>query len=327
MLIVDRADFASGTSQASAMLVWGGLLYLKNLDVGEVARLCRARDAFIAQHERRVAARHVTLLFGERPNRRPWAVRAALGAYWLLSRFQRGLPVRAAALPERAFLQQASAVDFLRFEEGYLCRSDAQFVFDWIDGANATDCALGTAMNYCQAVGGAYDRARRRWTLDLSGTLEGRTRSITARWVVNAAGAWADRVNGRFGIRSPWRHLLAKGASITLERPPEHRDTLVFDGAGRFGGMSLVPWGEVSIWGSTETIVSAPDEGWNVDAADVAFLLGSLNRHVAVPRSRHDIVGLRCGVTRPAATRWRCRSDAACGATRAGRGSRSTAGN
>ncbi len=29
--MVDKSDFASGTSQASGMLVWGGRLYLKNL--------------------------------------------------------------------------------------------------------------------------------------------------------------------------------------------------------------------------------------------------------------------------------------------------------
>lgn len=33
VLLVDKGDFSSGTSQASGMLVWGGLLYLKNLDL------------------------------------------------------------------------------------------------------------------------------------------------------------------------------------------------------------------------------------------------------------------------------------------------------
>ena len=45
--MVDKGDFASGTSQASGMLVWGGLLYLKNLDLATVASLCKARKALM----------------------------------------------------------------------------------------------------------------------------------------------------------------------------------------------------------------------------------------------------------------------------------------
>ena len=36
VLLVDRGDFGSGTSQASAMMIWGGLLYLRQLDFGTV---------------------------------------------------------------------------------------------------------------------------------------------------------------------------------------------------------------------------------------------------------------------------------------------------
>ena len=39
VLLVDGGDFAGGTSQASAMLIWGGLLYAANGDWGEIARL------------------------------------------------------------------------------------------------------------------------------------------------------------------------------------------------------------------------------------------------------------------------------------------------
>ena len=47
VLLVDKGDFACGTSQASAMMVWGGLLYLRNLDFLTVAKLSRDREAMI----------------------------------------------------------------------------------------------------------------------------------------------------------------------------------------------------------------------------------------------------------------------------------------
>ncbi|MEK7734170.1 MAG: FAD-dependent oxidoreductase, partial [Pseudomonadota bacterium] len=47
VLLVDQGDFAAGTSQASGMMIWGGLLYLRSLDLLSVYRFSQARDAMI----------------------------------------------------------------------------------------------------------------------------------------------------------------------------------------------------------------------------------------------------------------------------------------
>ena len=38
-LLADKSDFAGGTSQASAMMLWGGLAYLRNFDIATVLGL------------------------------------------------------------------------------------------------------------------------------------------------------------------------------------------------------------------------------------------------------------------------------------------------
>ena len=50
--LIDKGDFASGTSQASGMLIWGGLLYLKNLEFATVVKLCRARSEWLERFSR-----------------------------------------------------------------------------------------------------------------------------------------------------------------------------------------------------------------------------------------------------------------------------------
>jgi glycerol-3-phosphate dehydrogenase len=80
-LLIDKGDFSSGTSQASGMLVWGGLLYLRNLDIGTVARLSRARDSLLTSqpddvHE--LPFRYLPLRSGGRSR---LLVRGALHAY------------------------------------------------------------------------------------------------------------------------------------------------------------------------------------------------------------------------------------------------------
>src|SRR6185295_15363137 len=49
VLLIDKGDFASATSQSSAMMIWGGLLYLKHLRLGTVWRLCGSRNRLLEE--------------------------------------------------------------------------------------------------------------------------------------------------------------------------------------------------------------------------------------------------------------------------------------
>jgi hypothetical protein len=81
VLLVERRDFAAATSQASAMLVWGGLLYLRNGEWAEVRRLCAARDALARRYPHWVEPHRMRYVFG-RPHRHgPAVVGAALALY------------------------------------------------------------------------------------------------------------------------------------------------------------------------------------------------------------------------------------------------------
>jgi len=61
-LLLENRDFASGTSQASGMMIWGGFLYLKNLEFRQVWQFCRARDQLIAGLDGEVTKRKFTYI-------------------------------------------------------------------------------------------------------------------------------------------------------------------------------------------------------------------------------------------------------------------------
>jgi glycerol-3-phosphate dehydrogenase len=291
VLLIDRGDFAGGTSQASAMQVWGGLLYLKNLDLLHVIRLSASRDRLLKCHPELAERHRFSLVLGRRPHRRPWALRAGLWTYWLLGACRREAPRHDRAFAEQAFLAPGTAVRRLRFEEGQLRTSDARFVLDWIARSP------GVALNYCKLIGGGFDRQRNCWRLELRDALDdGNETEVEARHVVNAAGAGAEGVDNAFGVRAPWKHLFAKGVSFCIRRPEGHHDTLVFDGAGADDGMSLVPWGPVSLWGSTETLAPTAEEARRIESGDVDYLLATLNARFAATVRAEDIISLRCGV-------------------------------
>jgi glycerol-3-phosphate dehydrogenase len=291
-LLIDRGDFAAATSQASAMLVWGGLLYLRNAEFAEVFRLCSARDRMLRDRPGWVEPHTLRYVFGHRPHRPQWLVHSGLWLYWVLGRCRRRPPRRESRFPEQAFLARGS--DSLRFEEARLLSSDAGFVANWIFSAEFGGPATGSrAVNYCELLGGHFEAGL--WHLHLADALFNESREVCARWVVNAAGVWADAVNACFSIETPFKHVFSKGVSFTFPRHPLHRDTLAFDSTRQNEGMCLVPWGPVSLWGSTETPLEHPKDGFHAEPSDVSSLLDQLNRQLAQPLDPAEIISLRCG--------------------------------
>src|SRR5688500_6756183 len=129
VLLVDRGDFGGGTSQASAMLVWGGLLYMKSASsIGEVCRLSAARDAMLRDYGTWTEPHTFRFVLPRNGRRRPAAAQSALWLYWLLGGCRRRLPRRERSFAETAFLRRPAAAESLLFEEGRLRSSDAGFV-------------------------------------------------------------------------------------------------------------------------------------------------------------------------------------------------------
>ena len=88
-LLIDKGDFGSATSQASGMMIWGGLLYLKSLDFRTVLSLCRDRDVLISGCPSRIRSQY----FYYFPLRRGWQytplVKGGLDFYRLLGGMRR----------------------------------------------------------------------------------------------------------------------------------------------------------------------------------------------------------------------------------------------
>lgn len=293
-LLVEHRDFGSGTSQASGMMIWGGLLYLKRLEFRQVRKFCRARDGLIASLRGEVSPRTFSYL-GSRPGgRHPAAVRAALTAYQALALWKRA-PVR--PFPLEDLPDSFDAGRFRAgwtFEEGFLKQSDARFTLRRLPPASP--CV--TSLNHCEILD--IERDGRGFAVHLRDRLDGREWRVAAGRIVNCGGVWADGINARFGVATRHRHHLSKGVYLLL-RGGDDPDALVMDMGVNGDTLCWVPWGEVVMWGPTETNIDSLDQAV-VEAADVDFLLERLNRYSRRRWTRDDIVNVRVGV-RPLAIR------------------------
>src|SRR5262249_34410836 len=84
VLLVDQGDFASGTSQASAMMIWGGLLYLSTLDFATVLQLSASRNRLVRDMPDSVQRLKFRYLSARKGGRNLAFVHFVLYLYWLL---------------------------------------------------------------------------------------------------------------------------------------------------------------------------------------------------------------------------------------------------
>ncbi len=293
VLLVDKGDFSCGTSQASAMMIWGGLLYLKNLDFFSVYHFSRDRDELIKTH----AGEIVPMSFRYIPNhewgRNKYLVFLALYLYWILGNFRRQKPVFQKTFQELKLLCRRNGEGSFLYQEGFLKDSDSRFVLNWILSRQTEE---SFALNYCTLDAADYSPKDRQWTIHISDAIESRQCSGKARIILNCAGVWTDSVNRQFNIQSPYRHVMSKGVFIGYQRPEAHQTPIIFEMGEHGDTLTFIPWGPVSLWGPTETMEESIENGFSINPEDIHFLQRHAAKNLEPSLAGSKIISLRCGI-------------------------------
>ena len=294
--LVDKADFGAGTSSHSSRLVHGGIRYLEQ---GAL------RLVFEASRERRVLlkiAPHLvwplSFLFPVyRGGRVPaWKLRAGMCLYDLLSIFRnarrhRWLRPKRVRKAEPALRARGLVGAALYYDAQ---TDDARLVLATIRSAARAGALVA---NYAEVTSllKADGRVRGAAARDV---LTGESRTIRALVVVNATGPWVDGLRLLDDPTAAPLLRLTKGAHVTVPRRRignEHAVTLFSQIDGRV--IFVLPWGELSYIGTTDTDAdSSPDE-IRVTAADATYLLRSAN--AAFPNAHlapNDVVSVWAGL-------------------------------
>ena len=279
--LVDQNDFSSGTSQASGMLIWGGLLYLQHLDLATVLHLCKAR-----RHLLEKAADHVAPLdFHYHPGAHGPARKAFIWAgmqlYWLLG----GCELM------RPRWHRHGGETTMRYQEAMLRNSDSRFVIDRITAHRPPD---HTALNHCRVTAIRRDPSAGLWHLEMKDKIHGHEHTVRSKVLVNAAGVWADEINHMAALDSPVKHVWSKGVYLAFPRGPDAAHVHPMD--GRNDVLTHVSWGPVSMWGPTETLTHDLNEGLSPNRDDVRFLLDHARKTLGGNHAAEDVISIRCGV-------------------------------
>lgn len=294
VLLVDKGDFASGTSSASTKLVHGGLRYLENFDFALVFEACRERAVLqkIAPHLVQPLPFFIPVYRGD--PRPLWMVRAGLTLYDLLATF-RSVGRHRILTAERArglapVLQPKGLSGVARYWD---CRMDDARLC--LENVLAAAEAGAEVVNYLEAVSLDYAAGRVNGAC-LRDLESGREIKVTARCVVNAAGPWLDKVRALDGESC---RLLrpTRGTHILVPRIGRCEEALYLTAGSDERLFFVIPWGEQSLIGTTDVDFAGDPDRVVPTAADIDYLLEESRRHLRdVELCRDDVIAAFAGL-------------------------------
>jgi glycerol-3-phosphate dehydrogenase len=299
--LVEKGDYARGTSSRSSKLVHGGLRYLQNFDLGLVreALLERQLLAALAPHLVRPLPLIVPAFDGARPDR---MVGIGLNMYDVMARGRRrrdaNLDGREDWSPARHRVIDGSEVAELLPALGARNPSGGYLFYDCqTDDVRLVLTVLAEAerfgavpANRVEAVALTDDGALVR-----AGDAEFPVRATN---VVNATGVWADRLRpdelhdeAEVPVIRPSRgtHLV-----LPSERLPVRAGAIAPAGGGRT--IFVLPWLGQTLVGTTDNDYDGDIEHVRPADEDVAYLLDALGAFFGTELVPGDVAGAFAGV-------------------------------
>jgi len=272
--LVERKDFAAGTSSRSSKLVHGGLRYLQQGDVGLV------REAATERYALRRLAPHLA---------RPRQILVPVSNWRGYAKIKVGLMTydRLASVPASEQYRMLGKEETLEIEPTlrpdaiygaglyyeYLT-DDARLVAETTKAA----AALGaTVVNHAEVTGFELE-AERVAGVRVRDALGGDEFTARGRTVINCGGPWVDAVRLLCEQGEKPRLRLTKGIHLGLPRTRLDVGRIVVMAARDRRSVFAIPQGEVTYVGTTDTFYDSLDDYPSITMEDVAYLLDAVER-------------------------------------------------
>ncbi len=305
--LVEKTDFASGTSSKSTKLVHGGIRYLSNFDFALVREALTERGILlrIAPYLVQPVPFVLPMYEGERhPVGMPFTTPRGIGlgfvmniGLWMYDLLAGRLNVKRHRHLSRARVHQLAPTLVTKGLKDGFVYYDAQ-----THDARLTMALIRTAAQYGAVIANyaevtsfviEKDKAIGARVHD---RLNNQQLTVYARHIVNATGVFSEEIEALTGATPQVQVEPSKGVHLVLSREdlklgdsaivlPETDDRRI---------LFIVPWETRAIYGTTDT----GSGDLNHPAAnrdDIAYLLEHLNRYLSVSLTEEDIISTYAG--------------------------------
>jgi glycerol-3-phosphate dehydrogenase len=301
--LLERDDFAAGTSSRSSKLIHGGLRYLQNFDLGLVREALLERSLLVrlAPHLVRPLPLLVPSFEGKRPDR---LMGVGLNMYDVMA-WRRGRDEPEDWSPARhRIVDGAEAVELVPALEGrqptaaylfYDCQTDdARLVLSVLGEAERFGAVIA---NRCDVTGLVERHGRAAGVLvrDVEG---GGEFEVGADSVVNATGVWADRLrpDELYGEEEVPHIRPSRGTHVTISPDLLKLEAGVIVPAGGGRTVFVLPWLGRTLVGTTDNDYEGPLDHVPASDDDIDYLLEAVNTFFGTTLAPTDLTGAYAGV-------------------------------
>lgn len=275
--LIEKNDFASGTSSRSTKLIHGGLRYLKQFEVKMVRDVGREREVVYENAVHVTEPQWMLLPFHKGGTFGPLTTSVGLRVYDYLAGVKKGERRKMLTADEALSKEPLLKSEGLQ-GGGYYVEyrtDDARLTLEILKKADE----LGAlCLNYVKAEDFLYKNGKVSG-VEAVETINGTKVAIEAKKVVNAAGPWVDDIRDIDSTAADKQIRLTKGVHIVVDRQTfPLRQPVYFDAPdGRM--IFAIPRDDKAYIGTTDTFYDGDPAEAAAAEEDVTYLLDAL-RHM-----------------------------------------------
>ena len=246
-ILLEKNDFAAGTSSGSSKLIHGGLRYLAQMHIKLTRDLLRERN-FLLRYDFLVKPVNFRILVDD----------------YSWNRFELSLGL---------FMYNVLGG---HFKIPHMVKNHGEFdksirgYFDYLD-AMTDDTTLvmhnimsavmkgGICINHAEVVGLRDDKNVKE--LHVVDTIKNEPFSVRSKYIINAAGPWVNEVSVALNLKKDEKFLLSRGTHIVIKQFDKPiTNAIVFRSHIDGRQMFVIPREEVIIIGTTDVFVKSPED-------------------------------------------------------------------
>ncbi|MGE7918299.1 glycerol-3-phosphate dehydrogenase/oxidase [Viridibacillus sp. NPDC093762] len=273
--LVEMQDFASGTSSRSTKLVHGGLRYLKQFEIKEVAELGKERAIVYENGPHVTTPEWMLLPFHKGGTFGKVSTSFGLRVYDFLAGVKKA--ERRRMLSKEETISKAPLVKKDGLLGGGLYveyrTDDARLTIEVIKAAAEKGASI---LNYAKADKFIYNEQNKITGVAVVDVLTGKSVQVQANKIVNATGPWVDKLREVDGSKSNKSLILSKGVHLVFDQSifPLHQAVYFDTPDGRM--VFAIPRDKKTYVGTTDTFYKGNPKDMSASKEDRHYILNAI---------------------------------------------------
>ncbi len=275
VVLLEKGDFASGTSSKSTKLIHGGLRYLKQFDFWLVKEVGSERAIVHKLAPHLVLPEKMLLPLIEGGSYGKWLTSIGLKVYDILA--------QVTGDDKRQMLEKKEALKLEPLLPKKILNGAGYYAEYRTDDSRLTVENIKTslqygaqALNYARVVDFIYENETVAG-VKVKDEASGEEFNIKSKYVISAAGPWVDELRSVNNSKKGKRLHLTKGVHLVFPREKlPVKQSVYFDiPDGRM--MFAIPRGKITYVGTTDTNFNLDKDNVKTDLADAIYLISAVN--------------------------------------------------